>query len=546
MTFLYILLFLVCLSTLIMVHEAGHLITAKIFKVYCFEYALGFGPRLLSFRRKKGETRFSIRAIPFGGFVSMYGEADAVPEEYEGVQIDPSRSINNIKHWKKGIILTAGIMMNFILAIVVFFIYEMAFPAYTLRVGHIIIKDNTIAHTAGLRSNDWVSTPILGYNNANYVFYDNDATVTFLDSTSEQAYLGFNYSQMTLKDQTVSTRAVAFKRVDYGEITTPSSDYSQISYQDAINGDYRGEDVNKVIVQGFIQTFKFELKREKVDDHDEDKLYLILEISEHYTDKENFLTIYKQIENTTREDSEFDIFYKYVPYSEFITVVGDMESEVGSDDKLNNKLHIFEYETSYPLVKDNDNLLKQTNRNPDKVDFVMNVVEKGRPDSTLGAHNISVNVIDGNLGDFKEKELGVAMQIDWADNSFGTAVGNAFKDFGNSTTAIFRGLGGLFTKDGWKKVGGIIAIGVMTTNTLEQNGFGLFIYYWAMISVNLGIVNLLPFPGLDGWQFVVTIVEGVTHKEIPPKVKNTVSAIGIMLLFALMILIVIKDIIMVV
>ncbi len=55
-------------------------------------------------------------------------------------------------------------------------------------------------------------------------------------------------------------------------------------------------------------------------------------------------------------------------------------------------------------------------------------------------------------------------------------------------------------------------------------------------------MNLLPFPGLDGWQFLVTIVEGVAHKEIPPKVKNTVSAIGIMLLFVLMIVIVFKDI----
>ncbi len=69
---------------------------------------------------------------------------------------------------------------------------------------------------------------------------------------------------------------------------------------------------------------------------------------------------------------------------------------------------------------------------------------------------------------------------------------------------------------------------------------------WAMISVNFGIVNLLPFPGLDGWQFLVTIVEGVAHKEIPAKVKNTMSAIGLLLLFALMIMIVIKDIIMVV
>ena len=67
-----------------------------------------------------------------------------------------------------------------------------------------------------------------------------------------------------------------------------------------------------------------------------------------------------------------------------------------------------------------------------------------------------------------------------------------------------------------------------------------------MISVNLGIVNLLPFPGLDGWQLLVTIIEGATRKTIPPKIKNYVSAAGIILLFVLMILIIIIDLIMVV
>ena len=52
MIVLYILLFIVCLSTLVMVHEAGHLIAAKTFKVYCFEYAVGFGPKLFSRKRK--------------------------------------------------------------------------------------------------------------------------------------------------------------------------------------------------------------------------------------------------------------------------------------------------------------------------------------------------------------------------------------------------------------------------------------------------------------------------------------------------------------
>ena len=54
MIVLYILLFILCLSTLIAIHELGHLATAKIFKVYCFEYALGFGPKLFSRKRKNG------------------------------------------------------------------------------------------------------------------------------------------------------------------------------------------------------------------------------------------------------------------------------------------------------------------------------------------------------------------------------------------------------------------------------------------------------------------------------------------------------------
>ena len=87
MIILYILLFVFCLSTLIMIHEAGHLAAAKIFNVYCFDYSIGFGPALLHVKRKRGETYFSIRAIPFGGFVSMFGEAqkDELPDGIESV-----------------------------------------------------------------------------------------------------------------------------------------------------------------------------------------------------------------------------------------------------------------------------------------------------------------------------------------------------------------------------------------------------------------------------------------------------------------------------
>ena len=77
----YILIVVVMLGVLIAIHEAGHLATAKLFRVYCFEYSIGMGPKIFSKKRKGGESTFSIRAGPFGGYVAIYGEPGAVPGE---------------------------------------------------------------------------------------------------------------------------------------------------------------------------------------------------------------------------------------------------------------------------------------------------------------------------------------------------------------------------------------------------------------------------------------------------------------------------------
>ena len=308
------------------------------------------------------------------------------------------------------------------------------------------------------------------------------------------------------------------------EITYPSTEYHHLTYEEARTHDYTGDET-KYYISGYIQAFRF----------DTAKKIFELDISENYLDKQD---TYVTLRRTYNDNKEYDIFYNYVPFSEKITVVGNMETKIreGTSEKI-NKLNILQYETCYP-EHTKDNLIKQTNINPNSVSFDFDVVKKESEEAVLGLHHIEVEIKNNNLSD----DLGVSMQLDEHKNSYGEAVGNTFKDFGTSTTLIFRGLGSLFTKEGWSQVGGIIAIGVASTQTLQQNGFGTFLRLWAIISVNLGIVNLLPFPGLDGWQFLVTIVEGVAHKEIPPKVKNTVSAIGIMLLFVLMIVIVFKDI----
>ena len=80
-----LIIFVVALCVLVVIHEFGHFITAKMFKVYVTEFSIGFGPALYSKKKENKETRFSIRGIPLGGYCSMVGES--IPEFTEAVLI---------------------------------------------------------------------------------------------------------------------------------------------------------------------------------------------------------------------------------------------------------------------------------------------------------------------------------------------------------------------------------------------------------------------------------------------------------------------------
>lgn len=115
-TILNIIYFVLILSVIIIVHELGHLIAAKRFGVYCKEFSIGMGPVL--WQRKKGETAWSIRALPIGGFVAMAGE-DADDEDEE-LDIPYERTLNGIKKWKQIVVMAAGAFMNVMLAWILF------------------------------------------------------------------------------------------------------------------------------------------------------------------------------------------------------------------------------------------------------------------------------------------------------------------------------------------------------------------------------------------------------------------------------------------
>lgn len=100
---LYILIAIILFGILIAVHEFGHFFTAKLLGVKVNEFSIGMGPLLL--KKTKGETTYSLRALPIGGFCAMEGEDMAT---------DDPRSFASQPAWKKLIVLVAGSFMNFV------------------------------------------------------------------------------------------------------------------------------------------------------------------------------------------------------------------------------------------------------------------------------------------------------------------------------------------------------------------------------------------------------------------------------------------------
>ncbi|MBQ6212237.1 MAG: site-2 protease family protein [Ruminococcus sp.] len=96
---------------IVTVHEFGHFICAKLSGIKVLEFSVGMGPKLL--QKKKGETKYSLRALPVGGYCAMEGE--------DSTNSDP-RSFRNAKLWKRMIVLVAGAAMNFVLGIVMLMI----------------------------------------------------------------------------------------------------------------------------------------------------------------------------------------------------------------------------------------------------------------------------------------------------------------------------------------------------------------------------------------------------------------------------------------
>ena len=123
-----ILLFVIILTIIISIHEFGHFIWAKLAGVYVYEFAIGMGPKIFS--KQYGETVYSIRAIPFGGFCSLAGED---LDEDDAKKVPKNKRLQNKNCWQRFLIMVFGPLNNFILAVVLLFFIALIWGGTTMK-----------------------------------------------------------------------------------------------------------------------------------------------------------------------------------------------------------------------------------------------------------------------------------------------------------------------------------------------------------------------------------------------------------------------------
>lgn len=440
-TIALILIGVLLFELIIFIHEFGHFITAKKSGIKVNEFSLGMGPKIFSFG--KGETKYSLRIFPIGGFCSMEGEDEESPEP---------RAFNNAKVWKRMIVIIAGAVMNIILGFVLMFVVVVQQDAYSSTEVQ-SFPATSFSSCTGLQSGD-VIKEINGYG----------------ISTS----MDFNYPISTAELKTVDGSTLEIYKEDCGN-NLYNMAVSLVQDKNNKLSDEQVSKVNELLSKSTNEIVKAKSKEDA------------FSVYENY---------YKEINNACGiKDYKVE---KIVEKETRKRYTADILVERNGEEKLLKNVQFFTYTTK-------DNSDPQVS-----IDFYVKPIEK----------------------------------------TFGSVISQTFKQTISTCKMIYASLGGLLTgKFGLKDMSGPIGIASAVTTVASESlssGFmsavNSIIYVMMIITVNLGLFNMLPFPALDGGRFVFLIIEAIRGKSVPRKVEAIVNGIGMGLLILLMILITANDI----
>lgn len=143
--------FIIILGIIVLVHEFGHFLFAKMFGIYVYEFSIGMGPKLFSKKGKNKETDYSIRAIPIGGYVSLAGE-----EVDDDKKVPKNRKLYSKPIWQRLLVMFFGAGFNFIFAILILFMTAAIWGAPSTEPVIKEVMKNHPAEKAGIVAGDTI------------------------------------------------------------------------------------------------------------------------------------------------------------------------------------------------------------------------------------------------------------------------------------------------------------------------------------------------------------------------------------------------------
>jgi regulator of sigma E protease len=527
---LSILAFLIIFSLLILIHEFGHFYSAKRFGVKVEEFGLGMPPKLWGYKPKNSETIYTINAIPFGGFVRLYGE-----DSHDAKALKNKRSFASKPVWQRLIIIAAGVLMNFLLAfvlLVIGFTWGMqplivnsddAFAA--IKSGVIKLQEGVLVKEEGLNK--------IGFQAGDRVMAINGKKLVFGDEI------------LSLKDQ----EKVKFS-VLRGQEMVELEGVNQL--KNPFAKFYDPLPVPKLVVKDIANDSPLKLEAGQIIDKVNGQLVFGAEdLQMELAAKPDAVieTMPKQLwqsslsrENTSIDGKFYPVVISIVTPGSNAELAGILEGdEVISINGVAIK-SVQDLPVALRAKTVEDKMAYKIRRGGSEVEFF---IRKGA-DGLIGVMLSEVIKLDQYKASFYVKSLPYSvLKIEDVSYPFWQAPGQALQEMGRLsvlTASMFVDVfSSLFTKlsvpDG---VAGPVGIAQMTF-VFVQEGLMSLIRFTALLSLSLAIINILPFPGLDGGRFFLIIIPALLRKKLNPRLEAIIHLFGFLVLMMLILLVTFND-----
>ena len=418
---------IVLLGFLILIHELGHFTVAKLCKVKVNEFAIGFGPTI--WKKQGKETKYALRLIPLGGFVSMEGEDEESNEE---------GSFSKASIPKRMAIVVAGATVNIIFAVIVYFILASTTGTYISNEIDSTI-DNFAAREAGMQSGDKI---------------------------------------IKINDEEIKSKYDLDKEME-------KSTGEELKVQVERNGELLDFNIKPT-----------EVKNKVTGIYIDDKAKIIT------TDKGS------SAEKAGIENND-----------EILKINGQEVN--GSRDKAIEILN----QTNNENQNINENENENENNDNKPIEFTLK----------RGNAEVTIKLVPDIVSTYY---LGVNMK--YAEDSFINRCINGWMETKVFVFSIFDNIRQLFTGNvGIDQMMGPVGISEVVAKT---NGFREFFEMMALISLSLGVTNLLPIPALDGGKLLILLIEAIRRKPLKQQTEINIQLIGFAIIIAIFLMVTYNDI----